>query len=182
MNNNKLPIILALLAIVWVGMVIVMVYGSHLVIHRFGPLPRQPIEFSHTTHINKLNLTCLYCHKYAEKSIHATIPGADICYNCHKDANIDKPEVKKMLAMIKQQGEIKWQRVYQVKDHVYFTHRVHTVIAKLACQECHGSVENMTVAVLSSGGSSDRGFIEMGWCVTCHKRRGAPRECSTCHK
>jgi len=180
--NKKLPLIFALIAAIWVCLVIALVYGSHLIIHRFGPLPQQPIEFSHTTHVNSLNLECLYCHQYAEKAIHATLPSAELCYDCHKDANIDKPEVKKMVALIEKQGEIKWRRVYQVKDHVYFSHRVHTMLAKLACQECHGSVENMTVAIRSAGGSSDRGFLEMGWCVTCHKRKGAPRECSTCHK
>jgi len=87
-----------------------------------------------------------------------------------------------MLAIIEEKGEIEWERVYKVKDHVYFSHRIHTAVAKLECQECHGSVENMTVAIRSAGGSSDRGFMEMGWCVTCHKRKGAPRECSTCHK
>ncbi len=180
--NKKLPIILGGLAIIWFVTVVVLVYASHLIIHRFGPLPEQPIEFSHTTHVNSLNLECLYCHSAAEKSIHATIPDGELCYSCHKDADIDKPEVKKMLAMYEAQNEIYWDRVYQVKDHVYFSHRVHTMVAKLECQECHGPVENMTVAIRSSGGSSDRGFLEMGWCVTCHKKRGAPRECITCHK
>lgn len=180
--NKKLPIILAGLGVVWIVVVVALVYGSHLVIHRFGPLPQQPIQFSHTTHVNKLNMECLYCHSAAEKSIHATIPDGELCYSCHKDAGIDKPEVKKMLAMYEAQNEIYWDRVYKVKDHVYFSHRVHTMVAKLECQECHGPIENMTVAIRSSGGSSDRGFLEMGWCITCHKRRGAPRECITCHK
>jgi len=182
MNNKKLPIILAGLTVVWITVVVVLAIGSHFVIHRFGPIPRQPIEFSHTTHVNKLNLECTYCHQLATKSIHATIPAGDLCYSCHETADIDKVEVKKMLAILEQQNEIAWERVYRVKDHVYFTHRVHTVVAQLECQECHGPIENMTVAIRSSGGSSDRGFMEMGWCITCHKKRGAPRECITCHK
>jgi len=182
MNNKKMPLILGGLSITWIVVVIALVYGSHLVIHRFGPLPEQPIKFSHTVHVNKLNLECLYCHETAEKSIHATIPKSDVCFACHEDADVDNPEVEKLLAMLKKKGEIDWQRVYKVKDHVYFTHRVHTVVAKLDCQECHGPVENMSVAIRASGGSSDRGFLEMGWCVTCHKKRGAPRECITCHK
>lgn len=179
MKNKKL---LFIFTILWIAIVILLAYGSHLAIHHFDPLPVQPLEFSHTVHVNKLNLTCLYCHKWAEKSIHATIPVGKLCLSCHKDAKVDKPEVKKMFAILKEKGEIEWARVYKVKDHVYFTHRVHTVIAKLRCRECHGPVENMTVAIRASGGSSDRGFIEMGWCITCHKKRGAPRECITCHK
>ena len=182
MKNKKLPLILAGLTILWVSAVILLAVGSHFAIHRFDSPPVQPVEFSHTVHVNKLNLECLYCHEMAEKSIHATIPKGELCLECHEDADIDKPEVKKMLAILQKEGELKWDRVFQVKDHVYFSHRVHTIVAKLTCQECHGSVQNMTVAVKSTGGSSDRGFLEMGWCLTCHKRRGAPRECITCHK
>ena len=101
-----MPILLAGIAIVWIAIVISLAIGSHFVIHRFGPLPVQPIEFSHTTHVNKLNLECLYCHQAAEKSIHATIPKGELCYSCHENADIDKPEVKKMLAILEQQNEI----------------------------------------------------------------------------
>ena len=182
MNNNKLPLILAVLAFFWIAIVVLLAFGSHWVIHRFGPPPSQPIEFSHTVHVNELNLECLYCHETAEKSIHATIPDADLCLSCHEGADIDNPEVKKLLALVEAQNEINWQRVYLVKDHVYFSHRVHTVLAELECQECYGPVENMTVAIMAAGGSSARGFLEMGWCVKCHKKRGAPLECITCHK
>lgn len=182
MKNKNLPLILAVIFSTWIVVVVVFAVISQKIIHRFGPLPQQPVQFSHTVHVNNLNLECLYCHTTAEKSIHATIPSGNICLDCHEGAGIDKPEVIKMLAILEKKDDIAWERVYEVKDHVYFTHRVHTVIAKLACQECHGPVEDMMVAIRSAGGSSDRGFMEMGWCVTCHKRRGAPRECITCHK
>ena len=182
MNDTRLPLILAALAVLWIVIVILLTFGSHWVINRFGPHPSQPIEFSHTVHVSALNLECLYCHESAEKSIHASIPGGEMCLSCHKDADIDNPEVKKMLTMLEEQNEIYWERVYLVKDHVYFSHRVHTILAELACQECHGPVENMTVATRAAGGSSARGFLEMGWCVKCHKKRGAPLECITCHK
>ncbi|MBD3290503.1 hypothetical protein GF337_16990 [candidate division KSB1 bacterium] len=182
MKTKNLPLILAVAMIMWVGIVIILAIVSQKIIHRFGPLPEQPVEFSHTVHVNQLGLECLYCHSSAEKSIHATIPSSSLCLDCHEGVDMDIPEVKKMLAIIEEKGEIDWERVYEVKDHVYFSHRVHTVIAKIECQECHGPVEHMTVAIRASGGSSDRGFMEMGWCVTCHERRGAPRECITCHK
>jgi hypothetical protein len=182
MTNKKLSLILAVLAFLWIGAVGLLTFGSHLVVHRHGPLPSQPIEFSHTVHVNDLNLECLYCHETAEKSIHATIPKGDLCLSCHEDADIDNTEVKKMIILLEEQDNIKWERVYQVKDHVYFSHRVHTTLAKIECQECHGPIENMIVAVRAAGGSSARGFLEMGWCVTCHRKRGASLECITCHK
>ncbi|MBN1348003.1 cytochrome c3 family protein [candidate division KSB1 bacterium] len=182
MENKKLSLIFAVVTLGWIGTVIALAIGSHFAIHRFDTPPVQPVEFSHTLHVNDLNLECLFCHEMAEKSIHATIPEASVCLSCHEGADIENPKVKEMMTILQNEGELKWDRVFKVKDHVYFSHRVHTVVAKLACQECHGSVENMTVAVKASGGSSDRGFLEMGWCLTCHKRHGAPHECITCHK
>lgn len=179
-KNNAF--IIAGLTFFWVVIVILLATGSHFIVHRFDKPHEQPVQFSHTVHVNQLNLECTYCHAMAEKSIHATIPAGSLCLDCHEGADIDRPEAKKMLALLKKDGEIHWNRVFQVKDHVYFSHRVHTVVAKLKCQECHGSIENMTVAVRTTGGVSDRNFIEMGWCLSCHKRRGAPRECITCHK
>lgn len=182
MNKSKLPLLLAILTIGWIATVMLLAFGSHLVIHRFDTDTTQPVEFSHTVHVNDLNLECTYCHAMAEKSIHATIPAAQVCLDCHEGADIDRPEAKKMLAILEKEGDLEWNRVFQVKDHVYFSHRVHTKVAQLECQECHGSVENMTVAMKTTGGVSDRNFIEMGWCLSCHRRRGAPQECITCHK
>ncbi len=182
MNKKRLPLYLGIGSAAWIVIVIGLALISQRIIHRFGPLPEQPIQFSHTLHVNNLNLECTYCHQYAEKSIHATLPPTQICRDCHEGAGIERPEAQKLEVMLEKVDEIPWQRVYKVKDHVYFSHRVHTVLAKLRCQECHGPIENMTVAIRSSGGSSDRSFLEMGWCITCHKKRGAPRECITCHK
>lgn len=182
MNKKYIDLIIGGATAVWVAIVILLAIGSHFVIHRFGPLPVQPVQFSHTIHVNNLNLECLFCHKYAEQSQKATLPETQICRDCHEGASIERPEAQKLEKMLEEQNEINWDRVYKVKDHVYFTHRVHTMVAKLKCQECHGPIEYMTVAIRSSGGSSDRGFVEMGWCITCHKRKGAPRDCNVCHK
>jgi hypothetical protein len=78
---------------------------------------------------------------------------------------------------------IRWRRVHQLPDFVYFDHRPHVAYG-LACQKCHGAVETMErmrqVETLS-----------MGWCVSCHRdplgRGGdaahpvASTDCSTCH-
>ncbi|MBN2012045.1 cytochrome c3 family protein [candidate division KSB1 bacterium] len=182
MNNNRLPMLLGLGVLAWVGIVILLAFSGRLIIHRFGPMPEQPVQFNHSLHVNKLNLECLYCHQYAEQSIHATLPPTQVCRDCHEGADIQRPEAQKLAELLETVDEIPWQRVYKVKDHVYFTHRVHTTVAKLRCQECHGPIEDMTVAIRSAGGSSDRSFLEMGWCITCHKRRDGPRECINCHK
>jgi hypothetical protein len=79
---------------------------------------------------------------------------------------------------------IRWKRVYEVPDFVYFDHRPH-VGAGVRCQQCHGEVQTM-----------DRvrqvGSLSMGWCVSCHrnatehgingKAANAKVECTTCHR
>ena len=57
---------------------------------------------------------------------------------------------------------IPWVKIHNLPDHVYFNHSVHVVSGKVACQQCHGNIEEMDevkqVAELS-----------MGWCINCHR-------------
>lgn len=78
---------------------------------------------------------------------------------------------------------IQWERIHKLPDFVYFDHRPH-VSAGVACQDCHGPVQQM---------EKMRQFadLSMGWCVNCHrevnrqgvngKRVDASIDCSTCH-
>jgi len=136
--------------------------------------PAQPVEFPHRIHAGDLGMQCTDCHLYAEKSIYAGLPGAELCMSCHEAVATDKPEVIKLTELYQTGKSVEWVRVYQSKPHVYFSHRRH-VLSNVKCQECHGPVELMTTAQQVT----DMG---MGWCVQCHRRRGAPRECVTCHK
>lgn len=81
------------------------------------------------------------------------------------------------------QQPIRWNRIHQLPDFVYFDHRPH-VAAGLQCQKCHGPVETMERV---------RQFepLTMGFCVNCHRGRdgtvvrgkavNAVSDCSTCH-
>ena len=54
------------------------------------------------------------------------------------------------------------------------------VIAGLACQECHGPVQEMDRVYQFSS-------LKMGWCVTCHRKNldnpdfPASMDCLVCH-
>ena len=63
----------------------------------------------------------------------------------------------------KVQGPIKWTRIHNLPDHVYFNHSQHVTVAKLACQTCHGPIEEMEKV-------KQYAPLSMGWCVNCHRQ------------
>ena len=72
-----------------------------------------------------------------------------------------------------QREPIPWIRIHDLPDHVHFTHKRH-VLAGVDCQVCHGEVDRMDAAIQTAP-------LTMGWCVTCHEERKAPKDCLTCH-
>ncbi len=151
--------------------------------------PQQPLNYSHAIHAGGLRIPCLYCHYGAERGRHAGIPPASVCLNCHRQVLPDHPEVAKVRAAVEAGQAIPWVRVHQLPDHAYFTHKAH-VAAGVACQSCHGAVEEM-------GRVSQDAPLTMGWCLKCH-RQGSERagagfqaipaaqanrltDCSVCH-
>jgi hypothetical protein len=65
---------------------VVVVQGADLRLpgNHAGYEPDQPILFSHQVHAGDLAIPCLSCHSGAERSRHAGIPSADVCFGCHK--------------------------------------------------------------------------------------------------
>ena len=60
-------------------------------------------------------------------------------------------------------GPIEWTRIHMVPDHVFFSHEQHVTVGKLACQQCHGKVEEMEVLYQYAP-------LSMGWCINCHRQ------------
>lgn len=60
------------------------------------------------------------------------------------------------------QGPIEWVRVHNLPDHAYFNHAQHVSVGQVACQKCHGPVEEMSVVYQYS-------TLGMGWCINCHR-------------
>ncbi len=60
------------------------------------------------------------------------------------------------------QGPVEWVRIHSLPDHVYFNHSQHVAVGEVACQTCHGKVENMEVV-------RQYATLSMGWCVNCHR-------------
>src|SRR5947209_927301 len=127
-----------------------------------GYAPPQPIAFSHRLHAGTYRVPCLYCHFAAEKSRHAGIPPAGVCMNCHGQLRVASAEVERLKEAVAQVRPIRWTKVHNLPDFVYFNHSQH-VNAGVACQRCHGPVETMDRVRQVSP-------LTMGWCLGCHRQ------------
>jgi mono/diheme cytochrome c family protein len=149
--------------------------------------PVQPIHFSHKIHAGDNGIDCKYCHSAARVSKNSGIPSLNVCMNCHKNINEftgDKDsvydhsnefytgEIKKLYTAVGWDGAtqkytgktapVKWVRIHNLPDFVYFNHSQHVSVAGVECQKCHGPVETFEVMKQFSP-------LTMGWCVNCHR-------------
>lgn len=126
-----------------------------------GYSPAQPIAFPHNIHAGDNKIPCLYCHYAARTSRHAGIPPASVCMNCHTVLEKQTVEIEKLKEAVQRQEPVKWVKVHNLPDFVYFNHSQH-VLSGVACQKCHGPVEAMDRVTQYSP-------LTMGWCLQCHR-------------
>jgi hypothetical protein len=136
---------------------------SRVGIHQ-GYQPEQPIAFSHKVHAGDNKVPCLYCHFGARTSRYAGIPPASVCMNCHSILEKQTTEIEKLKEAVGQQRPIRWVKVHNLPDFVYFNHSQH-VLSSVECQRCHGPIESMDRV-------KQYAPLTMGWCLDCH-REGA---------
>ena len=152
-----------------------------------GYMPVQPIHYSHKIHAGANKIECKYCHSSVRVSKHSGIPSLNVCMNCHKniseyngeediengyDKEFYTKEIKKLYAAVGwdennqvytgKTQPVKWVRIHNLPDHVYFNHAQHVEVGKIECQKCHGPVEDMEIMYQHSP-------LTMGWCLNCHK-------------
>ena len=142
-----------------------------------GYQPDQPIAYSHKLHAGDMQISCIYCHSGADRGKTAGIPSANVCMNCHKfvrkGPTTGTEEIAKIYKALDydpdkgtygpNQKPIQWVRVHNLPDFAYFNHSQHFVVGKIACQTCHGPVQDsMTVAMQYSP-------LTMQWCIDCHR-------------
>ncbi|MBI5623283.1 MAG: cytochrome c3 family protein [Elusimicrobia bacterium] len=150
-----------------------------------GYAPVQPIPFSHRDHAGAMAMSCLYCHSGAARSRAAGIPGEAVCMGCHSVTKTESPSIKTLKEAFDSATPIPWKAVHSLPGHVFFDHRPH-VNAGVACQTCHGPVQEMTVV-------SQRMSMRMSHCLGCHRDpksalpqgsaiAKAPENCNACHR
>lgn len=152
-----------------------------------GYQPVQPIHFSHKIHAGDNQIDCQLCHSSARKSKTSGIPSLNVCMNCHK--NIDEydgeedlakgytkefytKEIQKLYDAVGWNPEeqsytgeekpVRWVRIHNLPDFAFFSHAQHVTAGGIACQKCHGPVEEMEIMTQHSP-------LTMGWCIECHR-------------
>jgi len=155
--------------------------------------PVQPIHYSHRIHAGSNGIDCKYCHSAARVSKNAGIPSLNICMNCHKNiaevadttatAEYSKAfydgEIQKLYNAVgwdkatqKYTGKtqpVKWVRIHNLPDFVYFNHSQHVTVAGVECQTCHGPVQEYEI-------QKQFAPLTMGWCIDCHRKTDVKME------
>ncbi len=121
----------------------------------------QPVPFSHAHHVGGLGIDCRYCHTTVESSSFANIPPTKTCMNCHSQIWSTSPTLEPVRASFRTGESIRWTRVNDLPDFVYFNHSAH-VRRGVGCVECHGRVDKMEAVT-----QVER--LSMGWCLDCHR-------------
>ncbi|MBI3895931.1 MAG: cytochrome c3 family protein [Acidobacteria bacterium] len=142
----------------------------------FTPSIEQPIQYNHQKHI-QAGLECSTCHTLYENSAFAGLPQLDTCSTCHQEPLTESREEAKLLALIQQAKPLEWKQINRVPDHVYFSHRTHTVDREIGCATCHGPMEERT-------SPPTKPFFKwtMDACINCHEQRSATVDCNGCHR
>jgi hypothetical protein len=133
----------------------------------------QPLPFSHKLH-TQFFPDCLDCHQISSDGWTMSYPPEAKCMTCHTTIKADSPSIKKLAEYAAQKKSMPWVRIYEVPDYVYFSHRTHLNKGKLDCESCHGPVRERDVLTKEKSAS-------MIACINCHKEKGAPTGCRTCH-
>jgi Cytochrome c7 and related cytochrome c len=128
---------------------------------REGEAREQPIPFSHAHHVGSMGIDCRYCHTSVENSDYSIVPPTKTCMNCHSQIWIDSPTLEPVRESFRTNTSIKWTKVYDLPDFVYFNHSIH-VKKGVGCETCHGRVDGMALMYQQPS-------LQMRWCLDCHR-------------
>jgi hypothetical protein len=121
----------------------------------------QPVQFSHAHHVGGMGIDCRYCHTTVEESAFANIPPTKTCMNCHSQIWANAPILEPVRASFRDNKPLRWARVHDLPDFVYFNHSIH-VKQGVGCVTCHGRVDQMPLMYQEAS-------LQMSWCLDCHR-------------
>src|SRR5881628_1062207 len=85
----------------------------------------QLVPFSHKHHVADDGIDCRYCHTSVETSAFAGIPPTRTCMNCHSQIFASSPFLEPVRESWRTGKPIRWMRVHDLPDFVYFDHSIH---------------------------------------------------------
>jgi hypothetical protein len=136
----------------------------------------QPIAYNHAIHYSEAGMDCTDCHTGVETQVRATIPSIKKCRSCHSEPKGTSETEALVVEAVNANQEIPWQRIYQVPEHVFFSHRRHVKSGKISCMVCHGEVDQLTAPP-----TRPLVPIAMERCMHCHDNKSISNDCITCH-
>lgn len=169
----------------WMGwpVLLTLVVGALLVADisslaaRRRPAVSQPIAFSHRKHTADLQLGCDFCHRYFRVGRHSGLPGAETCGICHMAPLGESPEAARLMESLQGGEEVRFNKLFRLPDHVFYSHRRHVESGNLECALCHGGIADTEVP-------PERPLVavDMAFCLDCHLARGVTTDCTACHR
>ena len=138
-----------------------MVLGRSSYVTRAEEFVAQPIQFSHMHHVADDGIDCRYCHTSVETSPFAGIPPTKTCMNCHSQLWSTAPILEPVRASFRDDTPLRWVRVHDLPDFVYFNHSIH-VKKGVGCETCHGRIDQMPLV-------AQKQSLQMDWCLDCHR-------------
>ena len=160
------------------GIVAVLILGVAIPIFaRRSPAVSQPVAFNHRKHTQDLGLNCEFCHKYVRTGAHPGLPGAETCAMCHRIRQGTSAEGARVTELLAAGDPLRFNKLFRLPSHVFYTHRRHVGIAKLECTNCHGAI-----ADTERPPKRPLVRIKMKVCLNCHRRQGQSLDCVSCHR
>ncbi len=142
-------------------LLIAMPFYARVTNNNVGVPVAQPVDYPHNLHVVQVGLDCRYCHTSVETSNTASIPPTETCMGCHSQLRVGTPQTQAVVDSWNNQTPLRWNRVHELADFVYFNHSVH-VNNGVGCSSCHGRIDEMTQIWKNEP-------MTMGWCLECHR-------------
>ena len=83
------------------------------------------MPFSHEHHVRGLGIDCRYCHTSVETSSFAGHAADGDVHDCHSQIWADSPMLEPVRESLQDGQPIRWNRVHDLPDFVYFNHGIH---------------------------------------------------------
>jgi hypothetical protein len=157
----RVSIILTLVALAAGGGALFELIADSTYATRQGEAREQPIPFSHAHHVGSMGIDCRYCHTSVDNSNFAVIPPTKTCMNCHSEIWINSPTLEPVRESYRTNTSIRWTKVYDLPDFVYFNHSIH-VFKGVGCETCHGRIDTQALTYQQPS-------LQMRWCLDCHR-------------